>query len=101
MKNSFSKKMDLVLIIIAIILCGVLFLSANKTLDRYDEPTQINWVNYKISKDMYLWELATELADKFNKDPQMLIKLIGNENRLGKNFFLKKGDEIGIPQFPK
>lgn len=68
----------------------------NKALSYYDPPKNIEWVEYEVPKNMYLWQVACELSNQFRRHPDTLVKVIYEKNHLN-DYYLREGEVISIP----
>ncbi len=92
------KMKDLGSLAIALAVALLMVWFANRGLDYYNPPHNVKWVEYQIPKNVYLWNLVTELrlSDHMKKDHQLVVRMIKDKNHL-KSFYLYRGDEILIP----
>jgi hypothetical protein len=79
--------------------CLVLALgwASNRALTYYDPPKEVYWEEYRVPRDMYLWQVASELSNQFRRHPDTLVKAMEEKNHLGDNY-LREGQTILIPQ---
>ncbi|MDP3052791.1 MAG: hypothetical protein Q8N22_02450 [bacterium] len=68
----------------------------NNALGHYDPPTKVKWVEYTVSKDTYLSQVAGALSNKLGKHPGTLVKVMYEKNNLS-DYHLSKGTTIFIP----
>jgi len=78
-----------------LVLVLVLGWALNSALSYYDPPTGKR-VEYKVPRNMYLWQVASELSNQFRKHPGTLADVIYKENDLSDNY-LPAGKVILIP----
>ena len=89
------------IVLLFTILCLVLGFgwALNKALTYYDPPKEIKWVKYEAPKDMYLWQLGSELSNQFRRHPDTMVKVVYGKNRLN-DYYLPEGKTILIPSNP-
>lgn len=85
------------IIILSVIFVLALGWALNHALSYYDPPKNIKWVEYQVPKNMYLWQVASGLSNKFGRHPGTLTEMIYQENHLSDNY-LRQGETILVPQ---